>query len=377
MARERNRNGLASAKEPTRTAISSSHEGLRDEPDGGGRTSSLLGELYAVPAKGARAFPAVEPGKSAPRSVSRDLALPLVIIALLTIVLAKSLAVRVGVPVILLGTALILAIRPARRAETNRGRGVVFDGERLFFQTTGGEPRAVLSLRDPFGVTLVASPKRDRIVAVWSSPEGLFYIGTSLELRRGVGPLFERAFTVIGDDAALQAIGPDGEPLELDPGDFEALVCAVEELDPACIERIVLSDARGAPLTLDGRELVIGDRRFDLDAPLEWRSFVFQEAFGQAIAVYQGTSIRQGASEAVLVALLPSILPFEPGDEGELDRSIMRDLRLMQASPEDPPPRDVRVAIDRLFVLPVRSALDRSRSASQPSAPSSRSRARA
>jgi hypothetical protein len=30
------------------------------------------------------------------------------------------------------------------------------------------------------------------------------------------------------------------------------------------------------------------DRSIDLNAPLEWRAIVFQEAFGQAVAVYQG-----------------------------------------------------------------------------------------
>jgi hypothetical protein len=36
----------------------------------------------------------------------------------------------------------------------------------------------------------------------------------------------------------------------------------------------------------------------------------------------------------------------------------------MQASPEAPPPSEQRVAIDRLFMLPVRSALDRAPRAS-------------
>jgi hypothetical protein len=36
----------------------------------------------------------------------------------------------------------------------------------------------------------------------------------------------------------------------------------------------------------------------------------------------------------------------------------------MQASPEQPPPSDQRVAIERLFMLPLRSALDRAPRAS-------------
>ena len=128
---------------------------------------------------------------------------------------------------------------------------------------------------------------------------------------------------------------------------------------------VILSDARGAPLVLDGRELRTGERAFDLATPLEWRSIVFQEGLGQAIAVYQGTWIRQAATEIVLVSLLPSIVSAgaqgiaEGGSLAGLDRSVLRDLRLMQAVPEEPPPVEQRVAIDRLFMLPVRYALDK------------------
>jgi len=271
----------------------------------------------------------------------------------------KTPLVRFAVPIGLM--ALAIASYSASRAKrSSRRRGVVLDDARLFFQGDEEAPRSVVSLHDRFGLTLVKSPERDRIVAVWSSRDGLFYVGASLDKsgRRTLGPLFERAFTVLGDDAALQAIGPDGKALELAAADFAALILAVEEIDPACQRRLVLSDARGAPFTLDGRELVVGERRFDLEAPLEWRPFVFQEALGQSVTVYQGTSIRQGGTAPLLVSLLPSFVPFEVRDSGQFDRAMLRDLRLVQASPEDPPPRDARVAIDRLFVLPVRSALD-------------------
>ncbi|MDI1449474.1 IMP dehydrogenase [Polyangium sp. 6x1] len=321
------------------------------------------------PGKGARSFMAITPGAVATRAASRDGALPLLLVALVVVAVVQNVVVRVALPLALATAAIVLFVRGSRRrsSDTAASRGICVDGRGLFFQPESGPPQNVVPLGEPFGMTLVTSAKRDRMVAVWSSPEGLFYVGSTFEgtARRALGALFDRAFTAVGDDAALEALGPDGAPLELLPSDFAALVFAVEELDPSCVERLVLSDARGAPLTLDGRELVVGERRFDLDAPLEWRPFVFQEAFGQAVAVYQGTSIRQGASEAVLVALLPSILPYEFGDEGDLDRGLLRDLRLMQAPPEEPPPRDARVAIDRLFVLPVRSALDRAPRASQ------------
>ncbi|MRG91748.1 IMP dehydrogenase [Polyangium spumosum] len=337
----------------------------------GAPSSKLADGSAGGPGRGARSFAAITPGAGAgaTKAASRDYVLPLLLLALVVVAVVQNLVLRVTVPLALATAAVALLVRGSRRRSADAGasRGICVDGHGLFFQPESGPPENVVPLAEPFGMTLVTSAKRDRMVAVWSSPEGLFYVGSTFEgpARRALGALFDRAFTAVGDDAALEALGPDGAPLELLPSDFAALVFAVEELDPACVERLVLSDARGAPLTLDGRELVVGERRFDLTAPLEWRPFVFQEAFGQAVAVYQGTSIRQGGSEAVLVALLPSILPYEFGEEGELDRSLLRDLRLMQAPPEDPPPRDARVAIDRLFVLPVRSALDKAPRASQ------------
>lgn len=352
MAGDENREEAANpADESTMDASSRSSEGF---------SSGTNGAVTNVPSKRARFFSAVSADAPAPpRSPLRHAVLPLVIAALVVAMAATNPLVRFAVPVILMALAIAIRSR-SRLRRSGRRRGVALDGSHLFFQPDHEAPRTVASLRDPFGLTLVKSPERDRLVAVWSSQDGLFYVGTSLEKagRRTLGAFVDRAFTVLGDDAALEAIGPDGRPLDLDSADFASLVLAVEEIDPACQQRLVLSDARGAPFTLDGRVLVAGERRFDLEAPLEWRPFVFEEAFGQSVTVYQGTSIRQGGTEAVLVSLLPSFVPFDVRDAGPFDRATLRDLRLVQAAPDDPPPRDARVAIDRLFVLPVRSALD-------------------
>jgi hypothetical protein len=115
--------------------------------------------------------------------------------------------------------------------------------------------------------------------------------------------------------------------------------------------------------------------RVDLTRPLEWRPILFQESFGHAVFLYQGTWVRQGTVEVVLVALLtPSFLevsgrsadiprPSQP-PPSELDRLAARDQRLLQAAPADPPPAEQRVALDGLFVVPLRAALDRAPRAS-------------
>src|SRR5262249_43136729 len=158
--------------------------------------------------------------------------------------------------------------------------------------------------------------------------------------------LLARASIVSSDEAGLEAIGPDGEAIELAAPELVALVDALVAIDPCSTDRFLLSDARGAPVTLEGPDLRVKDLRFDPTAPLEWRAIVFQEPFGQAVAIYQGTWIRQGGMDVVLVSLLPSIAPLGPMTEAdatgllELDRATLRDLRLMQATPEEPPPQD-------------------------------------
>jgi hypothetical protein len=260
---------------------------------------------------------------------------------------------------------------PSRARRRPKRRGLSLERTRLWFQSPDpARSHTFLEPLEPFGVTLLSTPRRDRALAVLTSRAGTFCVGCSFDAaaRRTAMPIFDSAFTVTNDEAGLEAIGPDGEPLTLAPPEFLRLLQGLGGVDRACFERLVLSDARGAPLVLDGRErreLRVGDRTFDLAAPIEWRGIVFQEGLGQAIAVYQGTWIRQGSSEIVLVSLLPSIMSAgaqgitENGSLAGLDRSVLRDLRLMQAVPEEPPPVEQRVAIDRLFMLPVRYALDR------------------
>lgn len=314
-----------------------------------------------------RWFDALDPLASpapAPRR-SALAAVPLLIGAPLALLFGPSLVLRALLSALLLLGALVLIAR-ARRAPPRpaRGprRGLEITGDRLLFRGNG-RSALLLHLASPFGVTLLATPRRDRAVAVLSSASGTFYVGAPLDAqsRAAHAGLFDRATTVGSDDAGLEAVGPDGEPLLLAPEDLAAFLDALAAHSPACLERFVLTDAHGDELRLDGRCLHLGSRQIDLTTPLEWRSIVFQEAFGQAVAVYQGTWIRQGGNDLCMVCLLPSLGPAAGPDLDlqSLDRATLRDLRLMQAAPEEPPPAEQRVAIDRLFMLPLRSALDR------------------
>lgn len=220
-----------------------------------------------------------------------------------------------------------------------------------------------------FGVTLLSNAKRERLVAVLTSESGSMLFATDVAhepgtpQQPGIASLLSRSTVVGGHDHALDAVAPDGAPTELAPEAFVRLLSELSRRDPACFDRIILSDQHGAPLLLEGSDLYANDHHFDLSRPIEWRSILFQESFGSAVTLYQGTWVRQNGAEVVLVSLLgPSF--FEPqmaearqGDP-ELDVHAMRDQRLSQATATDPPPTDQRVAIDGIFVLPVRAALD-------------------
>ena len=333
--------------------------------------------------------------------------IPFFLAAILVFALVKSGPARVLVPLALCVAAVFVVTRAhvlttsrlwsrwarAARREGDGGaghgprRGLEIEGDRLSFRSAG-RLQAILSTAGSFGVTLLATPRRDRAVVLLTSAAGTFYVGAhfNVDARRAAAHVLDRATTVGGDDVSLESIAPDGDPLFIAPEDFVTLLDTLSARSPSCLDRFVLTDARGAELKLDGRELHVGSRNIDLDAPLEWRAIVFQEAFGQAVAVYQGTWVRQGDSELVLVCLLSSLGPaiFADIDLAGLDRAegrapkaplsgLLRDIRLMQATPEPPPPTEQRVAIDRHFMLPIRCALDRApRPAQQPA-----SRARA
>ena len=81
----------------------------------------------------------------------------------------------------LLGALLLIA--RARRAPPRpaRGprRGLEITGDRLLFRGNG-RSALLLHLASPFGVTLLATPRRDRAVALLSSASGTFYVGAPL-----------------------------------------------------------------------------------------------------------------------------------------------------------------------------------------------------
>lgn len=330
-----------------------------------------------------RRFDLFDPNAPPPAPPSRAplLWIPVVAAALFAVALTRSLLVRALLPLALAAAAVVVMVQRAGRRkralrERTQRRGLILRAHDLRFKPGAGElARTVLDRSAPFGATVLSTHRRDRLVLMLTSERGVFQVGTVFDAvsMPVLAPLVERATTVAGEDAAFEAIGPDGEPVLLSPEDFVALAGELSAGAPGCLSRVVVTDTKGAPIVLDDDELRVDRLAFDLNAPLEWRALVFQEPFGQVMTLYQGTWIRQNGSEVVLVSLLPSlgpILEVEPGEIATLDRAVLRDLRLMQASAETPPPREQRHAIERLFMMPIRSSLERApRKSRQPAAP--------
>jgi len=332
---------------------------------------------------GERRFELFDPDAPPPPKPSRAalLVLPLLVSALLIVAFVRSLAVRALLPLALAAAAVALLVQRARgksraRRESMLRRGLLLRPHDLRFKPGRGDlARSVLDRTQPFGATLLSTHRRDRLVLLLTSERGVFHVGTTIDATSlpVLDELLARSTTVAGEDAAFESIGPDGQPMLLAAPAFVAFIDALCEDDPGCLDRVIVTDTKGAPVVLDDGELRVDRFAFDLTAPLEWRALVFQEPFGQVMTLYQGTWIRQNGSEVVLVSLLPSlgpILEVEPGEIASLDRAVLRDLRLMQASAETPPPREQRHAIERLLMMPIRSSLDRApRKSRKPAAP--------
>ncbi|HEX7604927.1 MAG TPA: IMP dehydrogenase [Polyangiaceae bacterium] len=218
---------------------------------------------------------------------------------------------------------------------------------------------------EPFGVTVLADHSRSRALLAVTTALHTRYVGVRAE-----GPLAARLFldaaTVADSDAFSVHASPESS---LSTEDAVVLLDLVEARAPQALHRILLSGARGERIVLDGRELRVERgateaslrRTFDLSSPLEWRGYMFHETLGPVATIYQATWVRQGTFELVLVAPLPPEITRDGMRPNEnTDRTaLLRDLRLMQSLPEEPPPNELRTAIERVFMLPLRQALDK------------------
>ncbi|MDF2692526.1 MAG: hypothetical protein K0S65_909 [Labilithrix sp.] len=268
------------------------------------------------------------------------------------------LALRLALGLVAIG---LLGFAAMRRRKTVRetGSSIVADAAGLTRVSADGA-KPIVAWDAPFGVTLLASYGRPHGLLAITTPTQTRYIPARIDGRSDADDELFSRIAVLADLDLVDGVTHDAA---LSSDDAAAVIRHAEEHDRRSLGRVFLSDGRGAPIALDRATLSIASRSFDLTSHLEWRALMFHESTGQAAALYQATWIRQNGSEVVLVAPMPaSIVPREPNAHreasGRLGRALTRDLRLLQSPAEPPPARDVRVAIDRPFMMAVRRVLD-------------------
>ena len=254
---------------------------------------------------------------------------------------------------------LAFAIRLRRPAEPPSAAWVEADRAGLTRVTEDGT-KSIITWDAPFGVALLASYGRPTALLAFTTPTQTRYIPARIDERSEIDDELLARIAVLADLDLVDGVAHDAA---LTSAATAELVRHVERHDKNALGRVFLSDGKGTPIALDRATLAVGERSFDLTSQLEWRPLMFHESTGQAAALYQATWIKQGGAEVVLVAPMPaSIVPREPTAHrdatGRLGRALTRDLRLLQAPAETPPSRDVRVAIDRPFMMAVRRVLD-------------------
>lgn len=283
----------------------------------------------------------------------------LVVLAIVAAIAPAPMLARAIAAGAMLVAAFAVARLTGRRTLPPRG-WIVTDAAGVARIDAAGTAR-IVAWSEAFGLSVLANQDRTRLLLAFTTPSQARYVGVRVsddEDAAAAAALLARASTVLGG----------GDPIEGDPdaslsgADAARLLAIVSARAPAALERIYLSDTHGQPVVLDGGALKLGTRALDLAAPLEWRAFVFHESGGLVATLYQATWVRQADVEVVLVAPMP---PESPSAREA------RELRRMHAPPEEPPARELRLAVDRLFMLPLREALERapriSRAPSQPS----------
>jgi hypothetical protein len=287
---------------------------------------------------------------------------PLIASAVASVVLAAA-----GVSVAI---AAVIALRASRRPRPKAPTVevaptcLVVDRESIHLARPECTPEHLISLTTGFGFALLTTADRSHLVVAMTTTKGMFCVGSD------VGPIEQRRFdllmphavTVSRDELTMATRSPLGDSLLVDSTSLLRIIDVLIQADATSLGRYMLTDSQGREVLLDRDRLTTPRGTIRLDQPFEWRALRFREGGGVMDAEFQGTWIRQGMQEIVLVSLLTgdvrnSIHDIKESSMG-LDAMLRQDIRLADAPRCPPPPFDQRIAVDRLFMLPLRRALD-------------------
>jgi hypothetical protein len=246
--------------------------------------------------------------------------------------------------VLLVAFVVTLSRRSKVRVRPPRpGPSLVVDAQGMWRLGGDGQSATLARWDEVFGVTVLANPSQSRGLLAFTSAARTRIVAVAIEKLEAADTArrcFERA-TPVADADLDEALGGAKNGC-LSGTSAGALLVEIEKRAPAAIGRIYLVDATGAQVTLDGDKLSVGHKVIDLGDAVDWRGFMFHEGDGGRVTIYQATSVRQGATELVLVCPIPA------------DVSAWG----LAGATDSPPAPEVRVAVDRLFMIPLRKALE-------------------
>jgi hypothetical protein len=319
-----------------------------------------------------------------PKSTASDpasIAATLVVLATIAVVpISMAGRIAIGLVFVLFAMVIVLVRRSKHRPPKDE---VAATRDGILRKREGEAATMLVRWTERFGVTLLSNRARDRALFAFTMPDATRYVRVDLSGAPANATRDFLAHATLALDADVLLGDDDASAKSLHARDALNLVRAIETRASGAFDRLYLSDAQGGTIDLDDAILRVGTRTFDLRAPLEWRGFMFHESTGTSMTVYQATLVRQAGVEVVLVATMApelylalsdvSLPTTEVARDWAMRRALARDLRLLHSAAEPPPARDLRVAIDRVFVLPLRHAIDRAPRAARVSTPPERS----
>jgi len=289
----------------------------------------------------------------------------------LTLMVTFGLVSHLGLLVAATGAGVLTLILWLRRAAIVRSDSAGVSPAHLTADRSGvlltkdALAERVFSLTPKFGFALFATADRSRLVVALTNGASSLCVGADVGSadRKRLSWLMSHAVTACREDLAMAMQSTRGPVMLVDTTSLLRLIDLMTQVDATSFGRVMLTDNLGREVVLERDRLLTSRCTIRLDQPLEWRGLVFREGDGTMGVEYQGTWVRQGKSEMVLVSLMAgdvrqSIHEIETRTGDWPDAMLRQDAVLASGSPSAPPPVEQRVAVDRLFMLPLRRALD-------------------
>lgn len=285
------------------------------------------------------------PGKQKPLALAYALAATFgaATSILVGLVLHASLPLLV---VLSMATVVLALIGFAGAAKDAIGERIEADAAGVH-RITHGEKKTLVE-GDEGGICVLVNCARSRGVVVFSSETHTRYIGFELHGAR----LQDR--TLILENAAICAdleLEELAHSHPLQSSEVADLLTYLKIRYPHAYGRLCSRTPAGERIALSRHTIEIGEHSFDLHAPIQWKAGTFFEWMGSLTRLFQATTLRQGDRSVAFVCAMPTELSVGPDP-----KLVASDLALVQA-PTQAAPRGQKIALERLYMLHLRTIL--------------------